>query len=500
MINIIAFQVNGWPRFWFDRFLKVEPDQVPLERPHLSALAQNEARLPQFVRTCPVAMKYLRLLGPLDWANFPERPTNRAWPGPKPHPRAPFVAAYLVKLNEGHTYMSNLRDYLLDHPALVWLLGFKLKPDPAAPYGFDLEASVPGRKQFGRILRALDNQALQFLLDSSVQLIGQQLPPEFSFGQQIAVDTKHILAWVKENNPKAYVSEHDRLTKQRQPSGDPDCKLGCKRRANSRPDEETASTPTTQAAANPPSTGSKHSRPTNFSDLDVYYWGYASGVVATKVPGWGEFVLAELTQPFNCSDVSYFFPLLTDTERRLGFRPRYGAFDAAFDAWYVFDYFAENGGFAAVPFTGKGGDDWQFDEAGLPFCQADLPMPFKSSHKNYRGLIPQRQGRYACPLLFPEPSAQACPVDHKNWAKGGCLTTMGISAGARLRYLLDRDHPDFKWLYNQRTATERVNSQAKALGIERPKLRNQQAITNQNTLIYVLINLRAYHRLRRHAD
>lgn len=35
---------------------------------------------------------------------------------------------------------------------------------------------------------------------------------------------------------------------------------------------------------------------------------------------------------------------------------------------------------------------------------------------------------------------------------------------------------------------ERINSQALDLGIERPKLRNQRSIANQNTLIYVLIN------------
>jgi hypothetical protein len=218
------------------------------------------------------------------------------------------------------------------------------------------------------------------------------------------------------------------------------------------------------------------------------------------VPGWGEFVLAELTQTFDNSDVSYFFPLMADTERRLGFKPRYGAFDTAFDAWYVFDYFADNGGFAAVPFSGKGGHARAFDQAGLPLCQAGLPMPFKSNHMNYRGLIPQRQARYACPLCLPHPADQPCPIDHKHWPNGGCLTTMGISTGARIRYLLNRNHPDFKWLYNQRTATERINSQALELGIERPKLRNQRAITNQNTLIYVLINLRAFHRLRRHAN
>jgi hypothetical protein len=74
---------------------------------------------------------------------------------------------------------------------------------------------------------------------------------------------------------------------------------------------------------------------------------------------------------------------------------------------------------------------------------------------------------------------------------------MATSIGARIRYQIDRDGDTYKNVYKQRTATERINSQAKALGIERPKLRNGQAITNQNTLIYVLINLRALHRVRR---
>ena len=74
---------------------------------------------------------------------------------------------------------------------------------------------------------------------------------------------------------------------------------------------------------------------------------------------------------------------------------------------------------------------------------------------------------------------------------------MATSVGARIRYQIDRDSDIYKEIYNQRTATERVNSQAKELGIERPRLRNGLAIANQNTLIYVLINLRALHRVRR---
>lgn len=172
------------------------PSAVPLERPSLSQLAQNEAALPAFVRHCRVAMKYLRLLGDLKWDAyaFPERPTDRAWPGPKPAPRAPFVAAFLVKVDQEHKYMSHLREYLVEHPALVWVLGFELEPSDAYPWGFDADASLPCRRQFGRVLRTLSNDALQFLLDGTVQLLVEALPDDVHFGDSISLDTKHIIA------------------------------------------------------------------------------------------------------------------------------------------------------------------------------------------------------------------------------------------------------------------------------------------------------------------
>lgn len=457
-------------------------EPIPLERPHLAELALNEARLPQFVQACPVAMKHLRLLAPLDWANFPERAESWPWPGPQPHPRAPYVAAYLIKLHEDQSYMSHLRDFLVEHPALVWLLGFKLTADPTARYGFDVDASVPSRKQLGRVLRDLDNAMLQFLLSRTVHLIAQELPPEVAFGREISMDTKHIVAWVAENNPKAYLQEKDRLDKTRQPKGDRDCKLGCKKKSNQQP-----------AAADQPQPRQK--RATQFSS-DQYFWGYNSGVVATKVPGYGEFALAELTQTFDKGDTTFFRPLMTTTEARLGFRPPWGAFDAGFEAWYVFDYFHQAGGFAAVPATQRRPLKRHFDDEGLPLCEAGLAMPLHSLFMNNRGLVPQQMGCYGCPLVYPEPCGQSCPINHEKWPAGGCLLKMGTSPGARLRYQLDRTSDAYKQLYQQRTATERINSQAEALGIERPKLRNGRAIANQNTLIYVLINLRALHRLR----
>ena len=68
--------------------------------------------------------------------------------------------------------------------------------------------------------------------------------------------------------------------------------------------------------------------------------------------------------------------------------------------------------------------------------------------------------------------------------------------GSRLRHEIDRGSDEYKERYKQRTASERINSQAKELGIERPKLRNNGSITNQNTLIYILINMRALQRVQ----
>ena len=288
-------------------------------RPDLHHLAQQEDRLPHFVRESAVAMRYLRLLGPLAWHQFPERDLQRNW-GRATVPYAPFVAACLVKLDCGLTYMSQLRQYLVDHPALAWVLGFPLVASPQFSWGFDVEASLPTQRHLTRMLRQVPNASLQFLLGDTVQLLQAELRTEVDdFGHCISLDTKHIIAWVKENNHKAYVS--DRYNKDKQPKGDPDCRLGCKRRHNQR-----------ASSKEPPPTPTRNPVPANTVSVGEYYWGYASGVVATKADGWGEFVLAELTQPFDQPDVSYFFPLMADAEHRLGFRPRFGAFDAAFDA------------------------------------------------------------------------------------------------------------------------------------------------------------------------
>jgi hypothetical protein len=486
---MITFSLSTWLNHlksgWWPPVLSLPSTR----RPNLSALAQwDEGHLPRFVRESDVALKYLHLLGPMDWGRFPDRPDQRFSPTCPPMPYAPFIAAYLVKIDHHIPYVADLREYLVQHPALVWVLGFPLVKSLAFSWGFDVQASLPTHRHLSRLLRCLPNASLQFLLDETVRLLQAELHDQApDLGDCISLDTKHIIAWVKENNPKAYI-EGGRYNKERQPAGDPDCRLGCKRKTNQAKGQtaiETWPTPQTNPV------------PASHLEVGEYYWGYASGIVATKVKNWGEFVLAELTQPFDQSEVSYFYPLMADTERRLGRPPRFGAFDAAFDAFYVYEYFADAGGFAAVPLTERGGQGKRaFSHDGLPLCQAGLPMPLRYTFWCRTTLIEHERGRYACPLRYPQPTGEPCPVNHKNWAKKGCITTMATSKGARLRYQLDRQSEHYKQVYKQRTATERINSQAVELGIERPKLRNGASIANHNTLTYVLINLHALQRIR----
>lgn len=495
----------------------------PLLRPSLSQLARLERHeLPLLIRESSAALKYIELLGPLDWQHFPTRHLGTKRRGPQPYPDAPVVAAFLVKLDKGIKSMGDLRDHLIEQPALTWILGFPLIPSEQFSFGFDVDKSLPCHRHLSRLLRKLPNAQMQFLLQGTVQLLDGELPKQLNFGEKIAQDTKHIIAWVRENNPKELI-KGGRFHKERQPKGDPDCKVGFKANNNHsfHPSDKregadevtlaTEPTPVNPLVSTAPADASASVTPTT-QGLPAsgtlpkpkegdYYWGYASGVVATKVDEWCEVALAEMTQTFDHADTSYFLPLMAQTETNLDRKPKFGTLDAAYDNFYTHEYFTLAGGFAAIPWADRADHKKTFSPEGLPLCEAGLAMPLKSKvQKKSHCLVPHEIGRHVCPLLFPEVTSAECPVQHKNWQKTGndkgCITTLPTSVGARARHELDRDSVEFQALYAERTAVERINSQAVALGIERPHLRNQASITNQNTLIYVLINLRALTRVK----
>ena|SRR5579859_7789355 len=410
-----------------------------------------------------LVQRYRQFFALLDWSALDQQQAARHVPGPSPHPESAYVKAFLLKICEEKRYMTQLRTFLVEHPLLVLELGFHLALDPAQPYGFDVQRTVPSDRWLREKLRRLDPALLHTLLQATIHALQAEIP---GLGEVVAFDVKHLYAWVRENNSRQYVKE--RYNPDVQPAGDPDCKLGVKRSTN----HEQADGST--------------------KEIKEYLWGYGSGVAAATIPPYGDVVLAEYTQPFNENDVTYYRPLYQRAVVALGFYPTHVTADAAFDAWYVYECAARHDGIGAVPLNQHGHPVFERDTDGTPLCPIGLRM-----HPTYQfdHTYGYRAQRFRCPLLFPKPNGTRC--DHEQFVKGkGCVKDVNWELGGQMRITLDRDGPLYHSIYTQRTCCERGNSQAQALGIERPKVRNGHSVNNLNTLIYVVINVRALQRAK----
>ena len=221
-------------------------------------------------------------------------------------------------------------------------------------------------------------------------------------------------------------------------------------------------------------------------------WGYGSGVAAATTPDYGDVVLAEHTLPFHEGDVTYFRPLYQQTVMALEQFPTHLTADAAYDAWYVYEQAARHGGIAAVPLNAHTAHPSPRASDGVPLCAQGLRMTpiFQFAHPSG-----YRAQHFQCPLLFPQPTGQTC--DHPQFLKGkGCVKDLNWELGGLQRVLLDRQAPLYKAIYTQRTSCERINSHAKELGIEHPRVHNGRSIANLNTFIYLVINARALQRAK----
>jgi hypothetical protein len=432
------------------------PSSSTFDQSTIAALLQHD----------PVVCEYRAFFSLFDWSVVERWQAGRSvYCGTHGHPITAYLKAFLLRIRQGFLYTTQLRSFLLAHPLLLLDFGFDLHLDPTFPFGFDPESSLPSRQWLGTQLRFLDPALLADLLAATVCDLKEEIP---GLGEVVAFDVKHIYAWVKENNPRVCMAE--RYDKTRTLPGDPDCALGVKRSSNQ--EQEDGSTKVEKEML----------------------WGYGSGVVAATTPDYGDVVLAEFTQPFNRADVTSFRPLYQHAVLALHMFPTHYTADAAFDAWYVHDPAARHGGIAAIPLNGHGFEKNQRDPDGVPLCSLGLRMSpsYRFAHPSgYRAQI------YRCPLLFPTPQPGAtCEHKQFNEKAKGCVKHVNIEAGGLQRVLLDRSSPLYKAIYTQRTSCERINSQAKELGIERPKVRNKQSVANLNTLIYLVINVRALHRAK----
>ncbi|QBD76544.1 hypothetical protein EPA93_11235 [Ktedonosporobacter rubrisoli] len=207
----------------------------------------DQQMLAQMQDNDPVVLRYRTLFALLDWGLVPERQALPSHPGRRPHPEIAYVKALLIKFDS----CTQLRRFLLEHPLLVLELGFRPKPSPHSPYGFDIERTVPCDRWLRYKQQTLNASVLHALFVHTAHALKAAIP---GLGEKVAIDVKHLYAWVQENNPSPYVKE--RYNPQRQPKGDPDCRLGVKRSSNQ--EQPNGSTKV----------------------VKEYLWGYGSGLIS----------------------------------------------------------------------------------------------------------------------------------------------------------------------------------------------------------------------------
>lgn len=105
----------------------------------------------------PVASDYDTFFDVLHFEIIPERDETKPWPGRSPHPERAYVKAQLVMIREKIEYHTELRRFLVQHPAPVLCLGFRPPVDPTSPWGFDVERTVPCARHLRRKLQYGNN-------------------------------------------------------------------------------------------------------------------------------------------------------------------------------------------------------------------------------------------------------------------------------------------------------------------------------------------------------
>ncbi len=287
----------------------------------------DQSTIAALLEVDPLVAEYRAFFSLLDWSVVERWQAQRsASCGSHGHPLSAYLKAFLLRIKAGLRYTTQLRQFLLAHPLLIIDFGFQLELDRRLPYGFDPDKTLPCRYWLGEKLRQLDRGLLTDLLAATVAALQQEIP---GLGETVAFDVKHIYGWVKENNERVYVRE--RYDKTKRLAGDPDCRLGVKKRSNQEPEASSTTQDSASAAAcdhkeqpkgvPEPTEPAQPAAKKDKKEKKELIWGYGTGVAAAFVPEYGDVVVAEDTQGFNENDITHFHPLYQQTVLALGFFP-----------------------------------------------------------------------------------------------------------------------------------------------------------------------------------
>src|SRR2546422_1549988 len=134
----------------------------------------DQPTLGKMINADTIVQRYRALFALFDWSDI-DAPARRG-PGKPAHPQSAYLKAALVRINEHLSSTPRWRAYLLDHPLLVLELGFRPHLDVTAPYGFQVEKTVPSVGHLNALLRSLDSQGLSDLFAQTLHALQAEIP------------------------------------------------------------------------------------------------------------------------------------------------------------------------------------------------------------------------------------------------------------------------------------------------------------------------------------
>ena len=384
----------------------------------------------RFFTSQPSAKFYDDLFINLDLSSIPLYSSKL---GRKGYSNHSMICAFIVMKCEQFSQISDLVDYLSNNLLIAHYCGF------------DITRKLPSYDSFTRFIRNFDNDVLKNVMKDQVKECNKL---NLVDNCCIALDSTPIKANVSNNNPKSF--KKNKFSKSNKPKADKTCQLGV------------------------------HSASNNGDEKNYeFYWGYKNHVLVDCISG---LPIYEITTGANVADSTVTIDMLKETHSFLNLKELTFVADKAYDVKAIYNFVSQKlHGECFIPLNKRNTKSQIVDLNGNMLCDAGLSMS-KDGKFSDNGRTRQK---FCCP--FKRSKTEICPCNHKNWNNGkknrGCTKYITIPDDYRLA--LDRTSKLYKRTYALRSEAERYNSRFKNTGCERAYVRNQNSVSNINTIAHI---------------
>lgn len=330
---------------------------------------------------------------------------------------------------------------------------------------------IPSRRRYEDFLHNTPNQLLQEVRRKQLRTL---VSSGIITGKFLSIDATPVIANVKENNPKVFVT--GKFNKHKFPENDPDARLSVMLVQNT-PKKQNKKEQKTKQLELFPSTKPKNKQV-------QFFWGYRNYTVFDSL---SELPVSETTVQANIAESKMFIPSFKNLFRYFKFKPTGVLADAIHDAEYIRKFIRKKlKAKDFIPINPRATkQEIKFTNHNTRVCIAGFEMYPWGKFKD-RGKL---RRKFVCPILNLKWFAKkfpACPMNHPKFYHGGCYAYTRLDKSYRQSALTSKSHY-FKKIYKLQSGSERGFSRLLQLYMQRPTVTSINAVSNHCTLAHITV-------------